>query len=144
MKVQSQITLLYYRDLQSAASFYAGVMGLELVEDQEWAKVYRVGGNAFIGLVDEQRGFMRSQEANAVLVTFLVSDVYGWHDYLERGGAVMLTEVQEKTDIYATCLSLPIRADMSSKSSSFSGLTWSGSFTHDHAYLMLLTSVTPA
>ncbi len=35
---QSQITFLYYEDLESAARFYEQVMRLELIEDQAWAK----------------------------------------------------------------------------------------------------------
>jgi lactoylglutathione lyase len=106
MKVQSQITFLYYRDLQPASAFYQDVMGLELVEDQEWAKIYRVGGNAFLGIVDEKKGFLKAQETNAVLITLLVNDVPGWYDYLKRKGAKILTEVQEKKDIQVRCFFL--------------------------------------
>jgi catechol 2,3-dioxygenase-like lactoylglutathione lyase family enzyme len=81
--IASQITFFYYRDLKPIAEFYEGVMGFELVEDQGWAKIYRVNGRAFMGIVDEQRGFHRAQERNAVLLTLVVDDVWAWYEYLK-------------------------------------------------------------
>jgi predicted enzyme related to lactoylglutathione lyase len=98
-QVQSQITFLYYRDLQPAAEFYQEVMGFELVEDQGWAKIYRVSDSAYLGIVDETRGFHKAQERNAVLVTLVVDDVSWWYDYLKRKGVKMLTELREVKDI---------------------------------------------
>ena len=97
--VQSQITFLYYRDLGPIAEFYQETMAFELVEDQGWAKIYRVSGNAFLGIVDEKRGFHKAQAKNAVVVTFAVSDVFWWYEYLKRKGVKLLTEVQESKDI---------------------------------------------
>jgi predicted enzyme related to lactoylglutathione lyase len=98
-QVQSQITFLYYRDLQPVAEFYQEVMGFELVEDQGWAKIYRVSDSAYLGIVDETRGFHKAQERNAVLVTLVVDDVSWWYDYLKRKGVKMLTELREVKDI---------------------------------------------
>lgn len=74
--VASQITFFYYHDLAPIAHFYEEVMGFERVEDQGWAKIYRVNGRAFMGIVDEKRGFHRAQERNAVLLTLVVDDVW--------------------------------------------------------------------
>jgi hypothetical protein len=41
--VQSQITFLYYHNLEAAASFHGDVMGFPLREDQEWTKIYCIG-----------------------------------------------------------------------------------------------------
>ena len=101
--VKSQITFLYYRDLQPVAAFYQDVMGFDLVEDQEWAKIYRVGGNAFLGIVDEAKGFHRAQEKNAVLVTLVVDDVFWWREYLEGKGVKMLTEIKDVESIQVRC-----------------------------------------
>ena len=84
--VASQITFFYYRDLTPIAHFYEEVMGFERVEDQGWAKIYRVNGRAFMGIVDEQRGFHRAQERNAVLLTLVVDDVWAWYNYLKNQG----------------------------------------------------------
>jgi predicted enzyme related to lactoylglutathione lyase len=100
---QSQITFLYYRDLETAARFYEQTMRFELVEDQQWAKIYRVAGTAFVGIVAGDKGFRRPQEYNAVLLTILVNDVYSWYAYLQELGGKFLTEVQDKPDIQVRC-----------------------------------------
>ena len=50
------ITFLYYRDLPGAMRFYEEILGLELVIDQGWCKIYRICAGAHIGLVDERKG----------------------------------------------------------------------------------------
>lgn len=103
MKAQSQITFLYYHDLEPIDKFYREVMGFEIVEDQGWAKIYRVSGNAFLGIVDEKRGFHNAQEKNAVLITLAVEDVFWWYDYLKGKGVKIVTEIQESDEIQVRC-----------------------------------------
>ncbi len=102
-RTQSLITFLYYHDLEAAARFYEQVMGLELVEDQRWAKIFRVNGAAFIGVVAGDKGFRRPQEVNAVCLTFAVDDVDAWYTYLKGQGVKFLTELQDKPDIQVRC-----------------------------------------
>lgn len=101
--VNAQITFLYYRDLEPAASFYGEVMGFQLVEDQKWARIYRVKGNAFLGIVAGERGFHRPQARNAVLLTLIVDDVSGWYEHLRGRGVKMLTGVQHRPEIQIRC-----------------------------------------
>ena len=103
LKVQSQITFLYYRDLEPISRFYKEIMGFELVEDQGWAKIYRVSGNAFLGIVDEERGFHKAQEKSAVLITLAVADVFWWYDYLKGKGIKLLTDIRESEEIQVRC-----------------------------------------
>jgi catechol 2,3-dioxygenase-like lactoylglutathione lyase family enzyme len=84
LKIASQITFLYYKDLTAAQHFYEEIMGFELAEDQGWAKIYRVSGNAFVGLVDETRGSLKVQENSAVMLTLVSDDVRGWYEYLRE------------------------------------------------------------
>jgi predicted enzyme related to lactoylglutathione lyase len=86
MEVRSQITFFYYRDLSPIAKFYEEIMGFELVEDQGFAKIYRVNGHAFMGIVDEREGFHRAQENNSVLLTLVVDDVMDWYTHLKAKG----------------------------------------------------------
>lgn len=101
--LQSQITFFYYADMSAAVEFYGEVLGLELVEDQEWAKIYRVQGTAFLGVVAGEKGFHQPQAMNAVLVTLLVDDVPAWYAYLQSKGVKMLTELMTKEDIQIQC-----------------------------------------
>ena len=103
LKVQSQITFLYYRDLEPIDRFYQEVMGFELIEDQGWAKIYSVNGNAFVGIVDGEKGFYKPQEKNAVLITLVVDDVFWWYDYLKGKGVKLLTEIKEYKEIQVRC-----------------------------------------
>lgn len=104
--IHAQITFLYYRDLDSAATFYEEVMGLHLVEDQKWAKIYRVAGNAFVGIVAGERGFHRPQARNAILLTLVVDDVPGWYGHLAGHGVRMLSPVQHRPEIQIRCFFL--------------------------------------
>jgi predicted enzyme related to lactoylglutathione lyase len=99
LQVRSNITFLYYNDLEAAAHFYSKVMKFKLVVDQGWAKVYAMQGNAFIGIVSGDRGFHQAQDDNAVLITLVVDDVKAWHDYLKEQNVAELGEYKEVPDI---------------------------------------------
>jgi catechol-2,3-dioxygenase len=106
MQVQSQITFFYYHDLTTAARFYEDVMGFQPVEDQGFARIYRVGGTAFMGIVAGERGFRKPQSYNACLLTLLVDNVEQWYEHLKAKGARLLTEIQDKREIQVRCFFL--------------------------------------
>jgi catechol 2,3-dioxygenase-like lactoylglutathione lyase family enzyme len=78
------ITWLYYKDLLGMQGFYEEVLGLELVVDQGWAKIYKVTNSSFIGLVDERRGMHSFTDQKAVNVAFFLADVDGWFNYVRE------------------------------------------------------------
>ena len=100
---QSQITFLYYHDLETIARFYQDVLGLELVDDQKWAHIYRLSGNAYLGAVTGEKAFHQPQEHNAVLVTLVVDDVPAWYEHLKQHGVKMLSDLQQKPEIQIQC-----------------------------------------
>jgi predicted enzyme related to lactoylglutathione lyase len=73
------ITFLYYRDLPRACEFYERVLGLTLAIDQGWSKIYRIAGQAHVGLVDETRGMHRASDPKPVQICIRVPDVDAWH-----------------------------------------------------------------
>ena len=93
--ISSQITFLYFDDLNSAAPFFEDVLKLEIVEEQEAARIYRIAGGAFLGIVDGARGHWRAQEQSAVLITLVVDDVKAWYDYLKNEGVKMLSDIRK-------------------------------------------------
>jgi len=93
INAQSQITFLYYYDLAVPSEFYEDVMGFEMVEDQGTAKIFRVSGNAYLGIVNQKTGFHKAQPKNAVLVTLVVDDVERWYEYLKSTGAKVVREL---------------------------------------------------
>ena len=105
-RVQGQITFLYYRQIEPAAAFYEELMGFEVVEDQGWAKIYRAGGNAYLGIVAGEKGFHTPQEKNAVLVTLVVDDVAPWYEHLVAKGVNMLSKLEHREEIGIRCFFL--------------------------------------
>lgn len=84
------ITWLYHKDLLSIQNFYEDVLGLELVADQGWTKIYRGSKTGFIGLVDERRGMRDYADEKAVNMSFVLSDVNGWFDYVKSNNTMPL------------------------------------------------------
>ena len=82
--VELTITFFYYRDLATAIQFYEEVMGFTLAIDQGWSKIYRIGGGAHVGLVDEERGMHKSALEKPVQLCIRVPDVDAWYDYANR------------------------------------------------------------
>lgn len=85
------ITFLYYRDLSRAMRFYEEVLGLSLVIDQGWSKIYRIAGAAHVGLVDETRGMHRAADPKPVQICLRVPDVDAWHAVVATHGVAGLT-----------------------------------------------------
>ena len=92
-RAKSQITFLYYDDLVPASAFYEAVMEFEMVEDQGGAKIYRVSGNAYMGIVDEKFGYHKTHPENALLFTLVVDDVEQSYAYLKAKGVTVLDEL---------------------------------------------------
>ncbi|HKK77722.1 MAG TPA: VOC family protein [Saprospiraceae bacterium] len=81
---KASITWLYYQDLLEIQQFYEEVLGLKMVADQGWTKIYQVSESGFIGLVDERRGMCDYAEDKAVTVSFLLESPRGWYDYVRE------------------------------------------------------------
>jgi len=104
VRPRSAITWFYYDRFAAAVAFYRDVLGLESVLDQEWARVFRISRDAFVGLVDARagKGTCRTQPENAVLLTMVVDDVPAWHRRLVAAGApageiVTMDEIEIRT-----------------------------------------------
>ncbi len=75
MPADYAITFFYYPDIAAVAPFYEDVLGFELVLDQGMARIYRVAGRSYFGIVDGNRGHLRHQPRSAVLLTIVAEDV---------------------------------------------------------------------
>jgi lactoylglutathione lyase len=89
--VELSVTFLYFRDLPRAMAFYERVLGLELAIDQGWSKIYRIAGQAHLGLVDETRGSHRAADPKPLQICIRVPDVDAWHGWAARQGVSGLT-----------------------------------------------------
>jgi catechol 2,3-dioxygenase-like lactoylglutathione lyase family enzyme len=95
--VQANIVWLYYRDVPAAQRFYGGVLGLPLVVDQGFAKVYQVSPTSFVGLVDEAQGLHRASETKAVTVSFVTEQIDEWYSYLRAKGVTIRNPLGDAT-----------------------------------------------
>ena len=83
-----QVTFLYTRDLAASARFYGDLLGLPLVLDQGPCRIYRVSGDAFLGVC--QRAAAELLPAT-VIFTFVVNDmaaVDSWYETLTDRGVL--------------------------------------------------------
>jgi lactoylglutathione lyase len=86
MPPRASLVFLYYRDLARAQAFYADVLGLSLVVDQGFCKIFQIAPSSFVGLVDEAQGLHRAAEQKPVTLSFVVDDPDAWHAHLVAGG----------------------------------------------------------
>lgn len=93
------ITFQYYRNLATATAFYETVLGFELAIDQGWSKIYRICGQAHIGLVDETRGMQNWAEAKTDQLCLRVSDVDAWHAWIATQNVDGLTEPRDSDEL---------------------------------------------
>ncbi len=89
---KSTITWLYYRDVLAMQGFHEEVLGLELVADQGWAKIYQASSTGFVGLVDERRGMHQFTQEKGVTVSYFIDDLDGWFDYVQAHEILPLRE----------------------------------------------------
>ncbi|NLE75818.1 MAG: VOC family protein [Chloroflexi bacterium] len=88
--VDALITFFYYKDFDRAVRFYGETMGFELTVDQGWSKIFRVTGNAHMGVVDEKRGYHKANAIKPVELTLVVGDADAWYAYLTAQGVPTL------------------------------------------------------
>ena len=87
------ITFFYYRDLPTAMLFYEDVLALPLVIDQGFCKIYRIAGDAHVGLVDETKGMNKWTAEKPVQLCIRVPDVDAWYAYVKAQGVDALSEL---------------------------------------------------
>ena len=90
------ITWLYHKDMLKLQNFYENILGLEQVADQGWTKIYHGSSTGFVGLVDERRGMRNYADEKAVNMSFVLSDLEGWFDYVKQHKTMPIRE-QELT-----------------------------------------------
>ena len=91
--IRGNILWLYYEDLEGAQRFYESRMGLKLLVDQGFAKVYSSSKSGFIGLVDAAQGLHGFTETKAVNVAFTTRDVERWYRHLLALGLEMRNDL---------------------------------------------------
>ena len=98
---KATIVWFYYKDMDAIQSFYEEVMGFDLVVDQGWAKIYRIGPSGYFGPVDESRGMHHFTEEKAVTLSIFTANIDQWYEYLSDHERVeMRSQKIESEDEY--------------------------------------------
>ena len=106
MNFESQISFIYYKDLQKAVEFYEELFGWEKTVDQDWAKIYKITNGAHIGLVDEKRGFLNWQKDKTVMITLVTSkaeEVDEWYTKLQTRNIKCLSKPHNVEELNIRC-----------------------------------------
>ncbi|MCS6839138.1 MAG: VOC family protein, partial [Roseiflexus sp.] len=82
------VTFISVRDLHASDAFYGNLLGLPLALDQGTCRIYRVAGDAYLG-VCQRSDAAASQTHGSLILTLVVQDVDGWHRYLADHGVTI-------------------------------------------------------
>jgi predicted enzyme related to lactoylglutathione lyase len=96
---EGAITFFYYEDLAKASEFYEKVMGFQLVQDQRWAKIYRINDSSYVGCVDGSVGYHKPSDDKPVMLTVVVKDPDAWYTHLREHGAETLNEPHDDEEL---------------------------------------------
>jgi hypothetical protein len=87
--VVSQVVMLYYDDLAAAEAFYGRKVGLAKTQDFGYAKFFRVGPGAEVGIVKSGPGaFHAAQPRNAVMLSIITTEVDAWYARLKADASI--------------------------------------------------------
>lgn len=90
-KYSSNVTFLYYNDLEYASRFVEEVLQLKISMDQGWARVYQINKTSFLGIVSlsEQKEYKGN-----TLVSFNTRDVEKEYERVSKLNVSSLTEIK--------------------------------------------------
>lgn len=100
LDLTSNITFIYFNDLEAAKPFFEEVLGLEKAYDPGWACVYRLCGKSFLGAVDNQNGSIKAAGPDGVLISLTVNNIEEAHEALKGSSMVSgLSEISQVKDL---------------------------------------------
>jgi predicted enzyme related to lactoylglutathione lyase len=97
--VDGLLTFFYYKDMVKAGEFYEKIMGFELVQDQKWAKIFKVADNAFMGCVDGNIGYHKHDPTKPVMLTVIVDDPDAWYEHFFENGVETLNKPHDDVEL---------------------------------------------
>jgi predicted enzyme related to lactoylglutathione lyase len=97
--VDGLLTFFYYKDMVKAGEFYEKIMGFELVQDQKWAKIFKVADNAFMGCVDGNIGYHKHDPTKPVMLTVIVDDPDAWYEHFLENSVETLNKPHDDVEL---------------------------------------------
>lgn len=100
LDLTSNITFLYFNDLDAAKEFFSQTLGLSVAYDPGWACVYRLRDKAFLGAVDNAAGSIKVDSTSSVLISLTVSNLHQAHQALQGAkGVEGLSPIKQVKDM---------------------------------------------
>jgi len=96
---ESMMTFLYIEDTKKASEFFEEVLKLKAVFKPSWATVYQVSTNAYLGVVDREKGSVDTQYKGGTLISLTVDSVEPYYNRLKTYGLDELSEIKDFEDI---------------------------------------------
>ena len=90
-RYDSNITFLYYEDIEYGAMFMTDILDLELIMDQGFAKVYKINKTAFIGIVQSKNS---DNNPGNTLISLNTDNLEQEHKRVSELEVYELTEIQ--------------------------------------------------
>lgn len=85
----SEVTFLYFNDVDKAAVFYGETLRLTKTFDAGWVRIFTISPSSSVALVDAAKGAHPASDDKPVTLAMVVSDpkdVDRWYDYLKTRG----------------------------------------------------------
>lgn len=96
---QSMMTFIYVSDIKVAVDFMEKALKLEAVYEPSWAKVYKVSNKGFLGLVDQNKGSVKTKYQGGTLISLTVDSIDDYYDSIKAYGVESLSEIKVFEDI---------------------------------------------
>ena len=94
MKFTSQITFLYYQDMDKAIKFFEEVLELKLVMDQGFARVYQIKDQAYIGCVKKKEGSIDASNKGGALISINTTNVEEAYKHVSRFDLPYISKIE--------------------------------------------------
>lgn len=85
----SEVTFLYFEDVDAAAEFYGETLGLEKTFDEGWVRIFAISPSSSVALVDGSVGAHKPSGDKPVTLAMVVAtpqEVDTWYEHLKARG----------------------------------------------------------
>jgi len=96
---ESMMTFIYIDNLEEASFFFEKVLKCEAVYQPSWATVYKVSSNAYIGIVDQSKGSVKTKYKGGTLISLTVDSIAPYYEKIKSYGVKELSEIQNFDEI---------------------------------------------
>ena len=93
LDISSQVTFLYFENIEETIEFFEEILGLERVMDKGWVYVWKVAEKSFIGAVDEKQGSIPVKCRGGFMTSITVKNIEEVYEHLKKYDLEGMTEL---------------------------------------------------